>query len=64
MDGSDVFMFTMSEIPKNVNDIIAISEIEKDSIDMFVFHQASKIVLDKLKSKLSIPNEKIYSNLK
>ena len=64
MDGSDVFMFTMSEIPKNVDDLIAFSEFKKENIDMFIFHQGSKIVLDTLQSKLSIPNEKFYSNLK
>lgn len=63
MDGSKVFMFTMNEIPKFVNNLLKKNNINISDIDLFIFHQASKLVLDTLSTKLNLPAEKVFSNL-
>jgi 3-oxoacyl-[acyl-carrier-protein] synthase III len=62
MQGSKVFAFTMSTVVDNVRQLIEIAT-PKRTPDLFVFHQASKLVLDNLQRKLSIPNERLYRNL-
>jgi len=63
MNGSKVFMFTLSNVPRNVKEILDLSDIKIDEVDHFFFHQASKIVLDNLKRSLSIPSKKFYMGM-
>jgi len=62
MNGSAVFMFTMRVVPKAVNDLLIKEKCNMDDIDLFVFHQASKIVIDNLKRLLKLSNEKVFEN--
>ena len=62
MNGSNVFMFTMSTVPKSVKTLLNKVNMNIDDIDLFVFHQATKIVFDNLKRILEIPEEKIFVN--
>ena len=61
MNGAEVFMFTMSAIPDNVEKVLFKSKNKINEIDYFFFHQASKIVLENLSRKLELPQEKVYS---
>ena len=63
MDGSSVFMFTMSTVPESMNKLLEEHKIDKDKIDLYVFHQASRIVLKNLQRVLNIPDSKMYINL-
>lgn len=63
MDGSKVFMFTMTRVPQAVQETLAKARLDIDDIDLFVFHQASQVVLDNLKRKLGIPDERFFINL-
>jgi len=63
MDGGKVFMFTMSEIPKFVNNLLKKNDKTVADIDLFIFHQASKLVLDTLSQKLNLPSDKVFRNL-
>ena len=40
------------------------ADLEKDDIDLFIFHQASAVILRQLKLKLNIPDEKWFQNIK
>ena len=62
MSGSDVFLFTMSKIPKSINNLLNKAEKKIKDIDFFIFHQASKLVIDNLQKRLKIPHNKIYNN--
>lgn len=64
MDGKKVLMFTMSNIPSLVEKILKKNSLNKDEIKYYIFHQASKIVLENLKKKLNLPDNKIYFDLK
>lgn len=63
MDGAKVLLFTLSKIPELVESILTKTKLQIDDIDYFVFHQASKIVLDSLRKKINIPEEKFFSNI-
>ncbi len=63
MDGASVFMFTMSTIPVSVNKLLDNYKISRKKIDMYIFHQASKVVLDTLQRSLKIPDNKMYANI-
>lgn len=63
MKGSDVFSFTVKEVPFAVNHLLKKSKLKLQNIEQFFFHQASNIVLDTLKNKLGIPDNKFYKNI-
>ncbi len=64
MNGSKVFMFTMSEIPKNINEILNKLSIKKKKINKFFFHQGSKVILETLQESLNLNKSQVYNNLK
>lgn len=64
MNGSKMFMFTVSNIPKNVIELLNKSKINISKIKKFFFHQGSKIILDTLQASLKLPKEKVFNNLK
>jgi len=58
MNGAEILTFTLLAIPGAVNALLKKSDCTMDSIDLFVFHQANKFMLDRLRKKLAIPEEK------
>lgn len=58
MQGDDVFAFVIGNIPKATKAMYEYFNINPDSIDYFLIHHASRFIIDKLKKKLSIPDEK------
>lgn len=62
MNGSEIFMFTMNTIPKCVNKLLDKSGRRVDDIDLFIFHQASKLVLDSIVRRLDLLEEKVFVN--
>ncbi len=64
MDGQKVFKFSLREVPKVFNELLEKADLEKDDIDLFIFHQASAVILRQLKLKLNIPDEKWFQNIK
>ena len=62
MKGSDVFLFTMRVIPKCIKDLLEKIKLSIDDIDLFVFHQASKLVIDNLVRHLSLNPKKVFTN--
>ncbi|MCF0243814.1 MAG: ketoacyl-ACP synthase III [Bacteroidaceae bacterium] len=63
MNGSEIFSFTQSNVPKVVKDTLAKNSIEKEDVDMFVFHQANKYMLNFLRKKMKIDEEKYYVDM-
>jgi 3-oxoacyl-[acyl-carrier-protein] synthase-3 len=58
MDGRKVFNFVISNIPNEIYRVCDMNNINIDQIDYYVFHQASKFVLDSLSEKLKL-NESV-----
>lgn len=62
MNGSSVFLFTMNEIPKLINKVLDKAELNIKDLDLIIFHQASKFVIDNLIEKLSLDRNKVFIN--
>jgi 3-oxoacyl-[acyl-carrier-protein] synthase-3 len=56
-------MFTMSAVPKVVKSLLDSAGLTIDDIDLFVFHQASAIVLDNIARQLKLPRDRMFVNL-
>jgi 3-oxoacyl-[acyl-carrier-protein] synthase-3 len=49
-------------VPKCVSALIGKSGKTIDDIDLFIFHQASKLVMDNIIRRLNLPEEKVFIN--
>jgi len=63
MNGPEIFNFTLSKIPALIKNVLEKNECTLESIDYFVFHQANKFMLDYLRKKIKIPENKFYQNM-
>jgi 3-oxoacyl-[acyl-carrier-protein] synthase III len=63
MNGVEVFSFTSEKVPYAVNELLKKANLQIKDISYFIFHQASKIVLDTIQQKLQIPKEKFYNKI-
>jgi 3-oxoacyl-[acyl-carrier-protein] synthase-3 len=63
MSGRDILAFVNRKIPAHVDAILARNQLTHDDIDVFVFHQASAMVLDSLTRALRLPPAKEFRNL-
>jgi 3-oxoacyl-[acyl-carrier-protein] synthase-3 len=59
MNGQEVFSFTLKRVPEMLNDILGQAGLTKEDVDWFVFHQANRFMLDHLRRKLGIPEERM-----
>lgn len=64
MNGASIFVFALKTVPKLVFDLLEKSQLEKEEIDLFVFHQANEFLLRTLQRKLNIPDEKFFIYMK
>ena len=63
MRGADVFLFTLNSVPTCMNELLDKSKLDIEDIDLFVFHQASKLVLENLIQAMSLDEDKVFINL-
>lgn len=64
MQGDDVFAFVIGNIPKATKAMYEHYNVNPDNIDYFLIHHASQFIINKLKKKLNIPDEKMPVILK
>jgi len=62
MAGSDVFLFTMRVVPPCINKLLDRSGLTLEDINLFVFHQASKLVIENLIRTMSLAKDKVFTN--
>ncbi|MWV46622.1 beta-ketoacyl-ACP synthase 3 [Paenibacillus sp. HJL G12] len=63
MNGSEIFNFTLREIPLAVTKLLSISGMKIKDYNRFVFHQANKFMLENLRKILDISEERFSLNL-
>ncbi len=63
MNGTDVFNFTISEVPKAIKDFLSINNRTVDYFDSFILHQANHFIIKQIARKVKIPIEKIPISL-
>jgi len=60
MNGSEIFNFTLENVPILVSDTLKNNSVQQDDIDLFVFHQANKYMMNFLRKKIKIEDEKFF----
>lgn len=63
MNGRAVFDFAIKTVKKSVFECLKKNNLTLEEIDYFVFHQASKFMLENIALTLSIPKEKLVIDL-
>ncbi len=58
MNGAEIFAFTLRAVPSAVGQLLDRSGLGMKDVDHYVFHQANKFMLERLRQKLEIPPEK------
>ncbi len=64
MNGSKVALFSIKRVPESINKLLYKIKKNKNTIDKFIFHQASKYVLDKIYKNMKLDKSKIFQNYK
>jgi len=59
MDGRAIYTFMMKTVPQSVVRCLKANNLAADDIDFYVFHQASKYMLDSLRERMNIPEKKM-----
>ena len=60
MNGSEIFNFTLETVPDLVENVLKKNRLDKESVDLYVFHQANKYILDCLFDLMEIEEEKAF----
>lgn len=60
MNGSEILNFTLDAVPNLVSQTLLNNSVLKDDIDLFVFHQANKYIMNFLRKKIKIEENKFY----
>jgi 3-oxoacyl-[acyl-carrier-protein] synthase-3 len=63
MDGSEIFSFTLRAVPVLIEKTLVKNTIDKEAVDLYIFHQANKYMLDFLRKKIKIDEDKFYMYL-
>jgi 3-oxoacyl-[acyl-carrier-protein] synthase-3 len=63
MDGPEVFNFSIERVPPMVNKTLEKNGLTMENIDFVILHQANKYMLDYLRKKMKIPQEKFYQSM-
>jgi 3-oxoacyl-[acyl-carrier-protein] synthase-3 len=58
MNGAEIFTFTLEAVPQCIGALLSKASLTQEAIDLFVFHQANRYMLEHLRKRLKIPAEK------
>lgn len=59
MNGTEVFNFTISDVPKAINEFEEIFKRNKEDTDLYVMHQANVFMLKTIAGRADIPKDKM-----
>ena len=63
LDGPAVLSFSTQRVPPTVNRAMEYANLDKETIDYFIFHQANRMINETIRKKLGLPTEKVPSTL-
>lgn len=64
MNGPEVFNFTAGVIPKFTKEVLEENALDKNQINQYIFHQANAFMLNFMRKRIKVSEEKFYINLK
>lgn len=60
MNGGEIFSFTSTAVPLLVDNVLRKNGITHDDVDLYIFHQANKYMLNHIRRKIKIDESKFY----
>jgi 3-oxoacyl-[acyl-carrier-protein] synthase III len=63
MNGPAIFSFTLKVVPSMVKELLSKSNLSQENIDLFVFHQANRFMLEALCKQVKINPDKFLIDL-
>lgn len=63
MAGAEIFGFTLEAVPPLVASVLQRNDLALSDIDLFVFHQANRYMMEFLRKKIGISPERFYYSL-
>lgn len=63
MNGAEIFNFTSNAIPFLTQSILQKSSLNLEKVDLFIFHQANRYMLNHLRKKIGIPENKFFISM-
>lgn len=63
MNSIEIFNFTLRTVPKLVDAILEKNGLKKEDIDLFLFHQANAFLLNVLRRKIKIEEDKFFVSM-
>ena len=63
MDGGAIFEFTSFKVPPVVEMVLKNNNLELNDIDLFIFHQANAYMMQYIRRRCKIPEEKFFMHL-
>jgi 3-oxoacyl-[acyl-carrier-protein] synthase-3 len=59
MDGPSLINFTVTAVPQLIDDICRAADLPSSAIDLYLFHQATRKMLDQLRERLGLSQEQM-----
>ncbi len=63
MDGRAIFDFAVRDVPKNILETLEKAELNPETVDYFLLHQANSRILDKMARKIKADRSKFLQNM-
>jgi 3-oxoacyl-[acyl-carrier-protein] synthase-3 len=60
MNGQEIFKFTSANVPTLVQNVLEKNELTDAEIDLYIFHQANKYMLEFVRKKIGIETSKFF----
>lgn len=64
MNGKEIFNFTAFKVPPLIKDVTSKNNTTLEEVDFFIFHQANEFMLNTVRKRCGIPEEKFYIDIK
>jgi len=61
INGTGVFVFGLKTVPEMVMELLEKENKKIEDIDLFIFHQANLFLVDTIRKKLKIPEQKVFN---
>jgi len=59
MDGPSLINFTVAQVPKLIDQILEVAQLDESVIDLYLLHQATKKMLEQLQQRLGIGEDRM-----
>ncbi len=61
MNGTGVFIFALKTVPEMINELLKKEGRKIEDVDLFIFHQANLFLVDSIRKKMGVPEEKVFN---